>query len=184
MKELFVRTCEVKKRSRRFFRLTVHSGWLAKLSLPIGCSLPPELFRDLHPQFDEPKTFLDAGGGGGDGVCSIMESQSNRPHHASKEKKKPKRGEKNDKAFAVANPGRLARQAVRSSDIKERRLHVPQVDRVPEEAPPIVVAVVGPPGVGKTTLIKSLIRRYTKQTLSHPTGPLLSLPRRNDALPS
>ena len=46
------------------------------------------------------------------------------------------------------------------------------MDRLPEEAPPIVVGVVGPPGVGKTTLIKSLVRRYTKQTLSHPTGPL------------
>ena len=43
---------------------------------------------------------------------------------------------------------------------------------MPEEAPPIVVAVVGPPGVGKTTLIKSLIKRYARQTLSHPTGPL------------
>ncbi|EHY58379.1 Glycoside hydrolase 2 (Mannanase, beta-galactosidase) [Exophiala dermatitidis] len=101
-----------------------------------------------------------------------METQSNKPHRPSKEKKKPQRGEKNVKAFAVANPGRLAKQAVRSSDIKEKRLHVPQVDRLPEEAPPIVVAVVGPPGVGKTTLIKSLIKRYTKQTLSHPTGPL------------
>lgn len=103
---------------------------------------------------------------------TAMETQSNRPHRATKEKKKPQRGEKNVKAFAVANPGRLAKQAVRSSDIKEKRLHVPQVDRIPEEAPPIVVAVVGPPGVGKTTLIKSLIKRYSKQTLSHPTGPL------------
>ncbi|KAK5452139.1 Glycoside hydrolase 2 (Mannanase, beta-galactosidase) [Exophiala xenobiotica] len=101
-----------------------------------------------------------------------MESQSNRPHRASKEKKKPQKGERNVKAFAVANPGRLAKTAVRSSDIKEKRLHVPQVDRIPEEAPPIVVAVVGPPGVGKTTLIKSLIKRYSKQTLSHPTGPI------------
>jgi ribosome biogenesis protein BMS1 len=56
--------------------------------------------------------------------------------------------------------------------VKEKRLHVPLIDRIPEEAPPIIVAVVGPPGVGKTTLIKSLIRRYTKQTLSAPTGPL------------
>lgn len=56
--------------------------------------------------------------------------------------------------------------------VKEKRLHVPLVDRLPEEAPPIIVAVVGPPGVGKTTLIKSLIRRYTKQTLSSPTGPI------------
>lgn len=31
--------------------------------------------------------------------------------------------------------------------IKEKRLHVPLVDRLPEEAPPVVVAVVGPPGV-------------------------------------
>lgn len=46
------------------------------------------------------------------------------------------------------------------------------MDRLPEEAPPIIVGVVGPPGVGKSTLIKSLIRRYTKQTLSAPIGPL------------
>ena len=101
-----------------------------------------------------------------------MENQTNRAHRPSKEKKKPKKGEKNVKAFAVANPGRLQKQAVRSSEIREKRLHVPQVDRLPEEAPPIVTAVVGPPGVGKTTLIKSLIKRYTKQALSHPTGPL------------
>jgi len=101
-----------------------------------------------------------------------MESQQNRPHRAPKEKKQPRKGEKNVKAFAVANPGKLAKAAVRSSDIKEKRLHVPQVDRIPEEAPPIVTAVVGPPGVGKTTLIKSLIKRYSKQTLSHPVGPL------------
>ncbi len=55
---------------------------------------------------------------------------------------------------------------------KEKRLHVPLIDRLPEEAPPIIVGVVGPPGVGKTTLIKSLIRRYVKQTISTPTGPL------------
>ena len=47
-----------------------------------------------------------------------MEEQNNRPHRASKEKKKHQKGEKNAKAFAVANPGRLAKQAVRSSDIK------------------------------------------------------------------
>lgn len=101
-----------------------------------------------------------------------MEQQTNRPHRPVKEKKKHEKGQKNVKAFAVANPGRLQRQAVRSSDLKEKRLHVPLVDRIPEEAPPIVVAVVGPPGVGKTTLIKSLIKRYTKQALSHPIGPL------------
>ena len=101
-----------------------------------------------------------------------MEDQANRPHRKTKEKKKHLKRGKNVKAFAVANPGRLQKTAARSSDVKEKRLHVPLVDRLPEEAPPIVVAVVGPPGVGKTTLIKSLIKRYTKQSLSHPTGPL------------
>ncbi|KAF2639483.1 DUF663-domain-containing protein [Massarina eburnea CBS 473.64] len=99
------------------------------------------------------------------------QDQANRPHRPSKEKKKHT-GDRNPKAFAFNAPGRANRQAGRSDDVKEKRLHVPLVDRLPEEAPPIVVGVVGPPGVGKTTLIKSLIRRYTKQTLSSPTGPL------------
>ncbi|KAF2401948.1 DUF663-domain-containing protein [Trichodelitschia bisporula] len=100
-----------------------------------------------------------------------MSEQVNRPHRKGKEKKASS-GERNPKAFAFANPGRLQKTASRSHDVREKRLHVPLVDRIPEEPPPLVVAVVGPPGVGKTTLIKSLIRRYTKQTLSSPTGPL------------
>ncbi|KAJ9304270.1 hypothetical protein DTO217A2_6234 [Paecilomyces variotii] len=99
-----------------------------------------------------------------------MEDQTNRPHRAPKEKKKYEG--QNPKAFAFSNPGKGKRQAQRSHEVKEKRLHVPLVDRLPEEAPPIIVAVVGPPGVGKTTLIKSLIRRYSKQTLSSPQGPL------------
>ncbi|KAH7371377.1 ribosome biogenesis protein-like protein [Pyrenochaeta sp. MPI-SDFR-AT-0127] len=100
-----------------------------------------------------------------------MADQGNRAHRPAKEKKAHSGGP-NPKAFAYAAPGRLRKQAARSTEVKEKRLHVPLVDRLPEEAPPIIVGVVGPPGVGKTTLIKSLIRRYTKQTLSTPTGPL------------
>lgn len=99
-----------------------------------------------------------------------MDDQSNRVHRPTKEKKKY--DGPNPKAFAFSNPGKGNKAGARSHDIKEKRLHVPLVDRVPEEAPPLVVAIVGPPGVGKTTLIKSLIRRYTKQTLSTPKGPL------------
>ncbi|KAF1850736.1 DUF663-domain-containing protein [Cucurbitaria berberidis CBS 394.84] len=101
----------------------------------------------------------------------MADTQANRPHRATKEKK-PHSGGPNPKAFAYSAPGKLRKQAARSTEVKEKRLHVPLVDRLPEEAPPIIVGVVGPPGVGKTTLIKSLIRRYTKQTLSTPTGPL------------
>lgn len=53
----------------------------------------------------------------------------------------------NPRAHTFANPGRLQKQQARSGDLKEKRLHVPLVDRLPEEAPPLVVAVVGPPGV-------------------------------------
>ncbi|RPB17253.1 DUF663-domain-containing protein [Morchella conica CCBAS932] len=96
--------------------------------------------------------------------------QSNKTHRKPKEKKKFTR--QNPKAFAFANPGKLQKQATRSHDVKEKRLHVPMVDRLPEEAPPLIVAVVGPPGTGKTTLIKSLVKRYTKHSLTAIQGPI------------
>lgn len=46
------------------------------------------------------------------------------------------------------------------------------MDRIPDEPPPRLVAIVGPPGVGKTTLLKSLVKRYAKETLSEPQGPI------------
>lgn len=43
------------------------------------------------------------------------------------------------------------------NQIREKRLHVPLVDRLPDEPPPRLVTIVGPPGVGKTTLLWVLI---------------------------
>ncbi|KAK5001423.1 hypothetical protein LTR28_012665, partial [Elasticomyces elasticus] len=93
----------------------------------------------------------------------MADNQANRAHRKTKEKKPHSGGCPFLPSLA---------HSLTFTKVKEKRLHVPLVDRLPEEAPPIIVGVVGPPGVGKTTLIKSLIRRYTKQTLSAPTGPL------------
>ena len=57
-------------------------------------------------------------------------------------------------------------------DIKEKKKHIPVVDRTPAEPPPVLVAVVGPPKVGKTTLIQCLIKNYTKQKLTDIKGPV------------
>lgn len=46
------------------------------------------------------------------------------------------------------------------------------VDRTVEEPPPFIVLVHGPPGVGKTTLIKGLIKHYTRQDVREVKGPI------------
>ncbi|MCO5554379.1 hypothetical protein L7F22_007909 [Adiantum nelumboides] len=77
------------------------------------------------------------------------------------------------KAFVSANPRTADKQIRRTAEKDQQRLHVPLVNRtVEEEAPPIIVAIVGPEGVGKTTLMRSLIRRFSKHTLSDIRGPV------------
>ena len=76
-------------------------------------------------------------------------------------------------AFAPKSGRRAERQGRRNVEKDQTRLHVPLVDRTPDDQPPpVIIAIVGPPGVGKTTLIKSLVKRYTKQTLSEIKGPV------------
>ncbi|ODQ48714.1 hypothetical protein PICMEDRAFT_14244 [Pichia membranifaciens NRRL Y-2026] len=104
--------------------------------------------------------------------------QSNKTHRGGGAKKNTAKQKlhsqgKNAKAFAFAKPGKLQRQATRSSDLGEKKYHVPMVDRTPDDdPPPVIVAVVGPPGTGKTTLIRSLVRRLTKTTITDIKGPI------------
>ena len=57
----------------------------------------------------------------------------------------------------------------------EKKMHRPIADRTTTnfvEPPPLVVAIVGPPGSGKSTVIRSLVKRYTRQTLHEIKGPI------------
>ncbi|EER18547.1 ribosome biogenesis protein bms1, putative [Perkinsus marinus ATCC 50983] len=61
----------------------------------------------------------------------------------------------------------VQRRVQRGLDVKAKREKIEKMDKRPEgvEAPPYVVVVQGPPGCGKTTLIRSLVKHYTKTTL-------------------
>ena len=105
----------------------------------------------------------------------------------------------NPKAFGAASGTKAqARNAYRTLEKQERKYHISLTDRsvevevrspprcpapppsplharppcLAQVAPPFVVAVVGPPGVGKSTLIRSLVKHWTKQNLNEPVGPV------------
>ncbi|KAM4034174.1 ribosome biogenesis protein BMS1 homolog isoform 1-T3 [Anomaloglossus baeobatrachus] len=79
---------------------------------------------------------------------------------------------RNPKAFTVKSAVRMARTFHRTQDLKTKKHHIPVVDRTPLEPPPVVVVVVGPPKVGKSTLIRCLIKNFTKQKLTEIRGPV------------
>lgn len=72
----------------------------------------------------------------------------------------------------VDNVGYLFFCFCRGQDIESKKHHVPVVDRTPLEPPPILVAVVGPPKVGKSLLIQCLIKNFTRQPFSNIKGPV------------
>ncbi|XP_063534802.1 ribosome biogenesis protein BMS1 homolog [Cydia strobilella] len=109
--------------------------------------------------------------------------KSHRAKHAGRkaEKKKKKNQidqsnlsarQRNPKAFAIQSAVRAERQFRRKEDIIAKKQHIPQVDKTPLEPPPIVVGVVGPPRVGKTTVINNLIKSFIKTNVTSIKGPV------------
>eukprot|EP01130_Rhizamoeba_saxonica_P001422 TRINITY_DN11282_c0_g1_i2.p1 TRINITY_DN11282_c0_g1~~TRINITY_DN11282_c0_g1_i2.p1 ORF type:complete len:1080 (-),score=316.44 TRINITY_DN11282_c0_g1_i2:87-3326(-) len=80
---------------------------------------------------------------------------------------------RNPKAFGVKSSVKMMRYQQRTLDRVHKKVHSVAVDHTDEERPaPYVIAVQGPSQVGKTTLIKCLIKHYTRQTISNPKGPV------------
>ena len=70
------------------------------------------------------------------------------------------KGDLNPKAFTPHSAVNAARQFVATSTSRSKTSTYPLFHRTPEEPPPALIAVVGPPGVGKTTLIKFLVQHF------------------------
>ena len=100
------------------------------------------------------------------------ERKSGRKAQKKKAKTKSSEGGKNPKAFTYKSAIKAARATRRTLDIKSKRNRLPKVDRTPLEPPPVCIAVVGPPKVGKSTLIRGLIKNYCRQKVSSIQGPV------------
>lgn len=97
------------------------------------------------------------------------------PKAAKKTAKKASSGDakqRNAKAFTFKSAVRAARAVRRNTDLQAKKMHLPSVDRTPTEPPPFVVAVVGPPRVGKSTLMASLVKNFARQNMPEIRGPV------------
>ena len=93
-----------------------------------------------------------------------MESQENKQH---RNNPKPKSNANNVKAFAH----KININYQRKQDLLEKKLHVPQIDKI-NGKPPYIVAIHGPPSVGKSTLLRGLVKRYSSQNIPNIQGPV------------
>ncbi|EUD64759.1 hypothetical protein C922_04903 [Plasmodium inui San Antonio 1] len=89
------------------------------------------------------------------------------------------RGAKNNeakkfhKAFAFSGGIRSAhRRKQHQFELEEKKLRVPKHFKECSKSSPLIVAIQGPKGVGKTTLLKSLIKHYVGVSINEVRGPI------------
>ncbi|OXB68053.1 hypothetical protein ASZ78_003294 [Callipepla squamata] len=113
--------------------------------------------------------------GEGESMLEVKQMRHSSPQFAACEPSPPSVPAKHEGRYQgmCAAPDPLyGQQLLGTQDLKTKKHHIPVVDRTPLEPPPVVVVVVGPPKVGKSTLIKCLIKNFTRQKLVEIRGPV------------
>ena len=114
---------------------------------------------------------------------AVTPSKEHRAPRAGTKAKKKKANEKkkkgdavskgnNPKAFIFKSSSKARKARTIAAEKQQRKLRAPILDRQQEEPPPFVVLVQGPPGCGKTTVIRSLVKHYTRHAMSEVKGPV------------
>ncbi|KFH09885.1 AARP2CN (NUC121) domain-containing protein [Toxoplasma gondii VAND] len=115
---------------------------------------------------------------GGDQLHKRHQQRHGKSEKKKKNRMKGKDGkaaekQHNPRAFTfsggVVSVQRKVQRSLDKFALKERE---EKTDKTPDVPPPYVVVVQGPPGVGKTTLIRSLVKHYTRHSLQVVQGPV------------
>ncbi|KAL7076506.1 hypothetical protein ACQ4LE_004687 [Meloidogyne hapla] len=107
-------------------------------------------------------------------------NEEKKPHRVHKTGKKIKKksqttpGERgnNAKAFKFRSAVKAQKLIRKAADLSEKKKHIPIIERLVNTPPPLFVAIVGPPKVGKSLLLRCLIKNYVRQSITEIKGPV------------
>lgn len=105
---------------------------------------------------------------------AVATHKAHRPSRVKQKQKKSLSSGTGGKKHAVAKPGAFARRIRLAADRAEKRAVNPTapINRATGDPPPCVVTVVGPSGVGKSTIIRNLVKHFAKRSIPSVTGPI------------
>lgn len=108
-------------------------------------------------------------------------TRADRGRKAKEEKRERVRSDPNfkkntgSKGFALQSVARARTLIQTRANVAQKTARLPAVVRVGDYPPPDLVAVIGAGGAGKTTLVKTLVRLLTQQSLTTTVGPITAV---------